>query len=67
MGTPVQAGEPELVALERLVVRERADLPPDGVPVSLLRDLMVHIRCDRISVTGMDGAVIRAFPEQVAV
>jgi len=33
MGTPVQAGEPEVVALARIAGRERADLPPDGIPV----------------------------------
>jgi hypothetical protein len=34
MGTPVQAGEPEAVALAKIAGRERADLPPDGIPVS---------------------------------
>ena len=34
MGTPVQAGEPEVVALATIAGQERADLPPDGIPVS---------------------------------
>jgi len=35
MGTPVQAGEPDVVALARIAGRERAGLPPDdGIPVS---------------------------------
>jgi hypothetical protein len=34
MGTPVQTGEPEVVALAKIAGRERADLPPDGIPVS---------------------------------
>ena len=34
MGTPVQTGEPDVVALARIAGRERAGLPPDGIPVS---------------------------------
>jgi hypothetical protein len=33
MGTPVQAGEPEVVALAAIAGRKRAGLPPDGIPV----------------------------------
>jgi hypothetical protein len=33
MGTPVQAGEPDVVALARIAGRERAGLPPDAIPV----------------------------------
>jgi len=72
MGTPVQAGEPEagepeLVALARIAGQERADLPPDGIPVSLLQDLMEHISCDRITVTGMDSTHQAAWFRQALV
>jgi hypothetical protein len=72
MGTPVQAGEPEagepeLVALAKIAGQERADLPPDGIPVSLLQDLMEHISCDRISVTGMDSTHQSAWFRQALV
>jgi len=72
MGTPVQAGEPEagepeLVALARIAGQERADLPPDGIPVSLLQDLMEHIGCDRITVTGMDSTRQSAWFRQALV
>jgi DNA-binding CsgD family transcriptional regulator len=72
MGTPVQAGEPEagepeLVALARIAGQERADLPSDGIPVSLLQDLMEHVSCDRISVTGMDSTHESAWFRQALV
>jgi DNA-binding CsgD family transcriptional regulator len=72
MGTPVQAGEPEagepeLVALAKIAGQERADLPPDGIPVSLLQDLMEHISCDRITVTGMDSTRQTAWFRQALV
>ncbi len=34
MGTPVQTGEPDVVALARIAGRQRAGLPTDGIPVS---------------------------------
>ena len=82
MGTPVQAGEPEVVALAEIAGRQRADLSPDGIPVSLLQGLADHISCDRIPVTvrkhletifmrpgvpSRTAAITRAFPGQVAV
>jgi hypothetical protein len=33
MGTPVQAGEPEVVALAKIAGRKRAGLPPDEIAV----------------------------------
>jgi DNA-binding CsgD family transcriptional regulator len=43
-------------ALAGIVSEQRTDLPPRGLPVSLLTDLMEHIRCDAIAVEGFDSA-----------
>jgi len=66
MGTPVQAGEPELVALAMTAGQERADLPPDGIPVSLLRKHLETIFA-RPGLSSRTGAVTRAFPTHLGV
>ena len=47
MTAPVTASERDLRALAAIVSEDRADLPADeGLPASLLADLMGQIRCD---------------------
>ena len=50
MSTPVRASDRDLRALAAIVSEDRADLPDgEGLPPSLLADLMGQIRCDEIS------------------
>jgi DNA-binding CsgD family transcriptional regulator len=55
MSTPVMASEQDLRTLAGIVTDLRADLPEDGLPESLLRDLMDQIRCDVVSFQGFDS------------
>jgi DNA-binding CsgD family transcriptional regulator len=55
MTAPVTASERDLRALAGIVSDHRADLPPAGLPLSLLADLMGQIRCDVISFEGFDS------------
>ena len=49
MSTPVRASERDLRALAGIVSADRPDLPDgEGLPPSLLADLMRQIRCDGI-------------------
>ena len=55
MSTPVRASDRDLRALAGIVWEDRADLPDgDGLPPSLLADLMGQIRCDALSLDGWD-------------
>jgi DNA-binding CsgD family transcriptional regulator len=55
MSTPVRASDRDLRALARIVSEDRADLPDgEGLPPSLLADLMGQIRCDVLSLDGWD-------------
>jgi DNA-binding CsgD family transcriptional regulator len=55
MSTPVRASDRDLRALARIVSEDRADLPDgQGLPPSLLADLMGQIRCDVLSLDGWD-------------
>jgi DNA-binding CsgD family transcriptional regulator len=57
MTTPIRASDRDLHALARIVSENRTDLPPDeGLPESLLADLMSQIRCDQVAFLGMDSA-----------
>jgi DNA-binding CsgD family transcriptional regulator len=57
VSTPVRASDQDLRALAGLVSEDRADLPDgEGLPPSLLADLMSQIRCDVISFEGFDSA-----------
>ena len=50
MSTPVRASDRDLRALAAIVSEDRPDLPDgEGLPPSLLADLMGHIRCDPLS------------------
>jgi DNA-binding CsgD family transcriptional regulator len=49
MSTPIRASDQDLRALAAIVSQDRADLPDgEGLPPSLLADLMSQIRCDAI-------------------
>jgi DNA-binding CsgD family transcriptional regulator len=53
---PVVASERDLRALAAIVSEDRPDLPAgDGLPLSLLADLMGQIRCDVIAFAGFDS------------
>lgn len=56
MSTPVRVSEPDLRALAGIVTEDRPDLPPsEGLPPSLLADLMGQIRCDGLLLQGFDS------------
>jgi DNA-binding CsgD family transcriptional regulator len=55
MSTPVRASEPDLRALAGIVSDDRDELPAEGLPPSLLADLMGQIRCDVLWFTGYDS------------
>jgi DNA-binding CsgD family transcriptional regulator len=53
---PVTAGERDLRALAAIVTEDRPDLPDgEGLPPSLLADLMGQIRCDAVTFEGFDN------------
>jgi len=55
MSTPVRASDRDLRALAAVVSEDRPDLPDgEGVPPSLLADVMGQIRCDVLSLDGFD-------------
>src|SRR5512135_3714114 len=52
----VTVGEHELRALAAIVSQDRPDVPAEeGLPPSLLADLMGQIRCDVIAFAGFDS------------
>jgi DNA-binding CsgD family transcriptional regulator len=54
---PVTASERDLRALAAIVSEDRSDLPDgEGLPPSLLADLMDQIRCDQVVFLGFDGS-----------
>jgi DNA-binding CsgD family transcriptional regulator len=56
MSTPVRASDRDLRALAAIVSQARPDLPDgEGLPPSLLADLMGQIRCDVLWFTGYDS------------
>ena len=56
MSTPVRASDQDLRALAAIVSQDRPDLPDEeGLPPSLLADLMGQIRCDCAVLVGFDG------------
>ena len=55
MSTPVRASDRDLRALAAIISRDRPDVPADGLPTSLLADLMGQIRCDALSLDGWDS------------
>ena len=56
MSTSATAGDRDLRTLADIVSADRSDLPAgEGLPPSLLADLMDQIRCDVISFEGFDS------------
>ncbi len=56
MTTPIRASDRDLCALAAIVSQERSDLPDgEGLPPSLLADLMGQIRCDALSLDSWDS------------
>ena len=49
------ASEADLCRLAAIVTADRADLPAQGLPLSLLSDLMDQIRCDFVQFQGFDS------------
>ena len=49
MTAPLTASERDLRALAGIISGHRADLPAQGLPPSLLADLMGQIRCDTVA------------------
>ncbi len=57
MSIPVRASERDLRALAGIVTQDRPDLPPEeGLPPSLLADVMGQIRCEGLLLQGFDSA-----------
>ena len=56
MSTPVRASDQDLRALAAIASQDRPDLPDgEGLPPSLLADLMGQVRCDVIAFEGFDS------------
>ena len=56
MSTPVRASDRDLRALAAIVSQERVDWPDgEGLPPSLLADLMDQVHCDALSLDGWDS------------
>ncbi|HEX3194676.1 MAG TPA: response regulator transcription factor [Streptosporangiaceae bacterium] len=55
MSTPVRASDQDLRALVGIVSADRPDLAAEGLPPSLLADLMGQIRCDALTLDGWDS------------
>jgi DNA-binding CsgD family transcriptional regulator len=57
MSTPIRASDRDLRALAAIVSQDRHDLPDgaEGLPLSLLADLMDQIRCDEVSLECFDS------------
>jgi hypothetical protein len=56
MTARVTASERDLRTLAGIVSDHRADLPAEGLPLSLLADLKDQIRCDKVQVAGLDSS-----------
>ena len=55
MTTPIRASDKDLRALAAIVTQDRADLPDgEGLPPSLLADVMGQINCDALSLDSWD-------------
>jgi DNA-binding CsgD family transcriptional regulator len=67
MSTPVRASDQDLRALAGIVSEDRPDLPEgEGLPLSLLADLMGQISCDGLSFDGWDsGQQMCWFSQQI--
>ena len=62
MSTPIRASDRDLRALAAIVSQDRPDLPDgEGLPPSLLAELMDQIRCDQISLDRYDSGPRRGW------
>jgi DNA-binding CsgD family transcriptional regulator len=65
MTAPVTASERDLRALAAIVSQDRPDVPAkEGLPPSLLADLIGQIRCDLIVFGGFDSGREESWPSQ---
>ena len=55
MTAPIRVSERDLRTLLGIVAGDRGDLPPAGLPDSLLGDLMSVVRCDIVTFSGLDS------------
>jgi DNA-binding CsgD family transcriptional regulator len=55
MSSSMTASETDLCALAAILSAEREDLPAQGLPPSLLSDLMGQIHCDSVQFQGFDS------------
>ena len=58
--------ERDLRTLAGMITARRADIPAQGLPASLLSDLMGQIRCDAVSFEGFDSEAARTWFGQAA-
>ena len=56
MAAPVMVSERDLRTLPGIVGDDRSDLPAEGLPPSLLAELTDQIRCDVLSLFGLDSS-----------
>jgi DNA-binding CsgD family transcriptional regulator len=62
MSTPIRASDRDLRALAAIVSQDRPDLPDwEGLPPSLLADLMDQIGCDEVSFERLDSGPRRGW------
>ena len=55
MSGPMTVSERDLRSLAGMITEHRTDIPPQGLPVSLLSELMSHVRCDVIMLGSLDS------------
>src|SRR5258705_6430736 len=56
MTVPVRASERDLRTLAEIVSGDRRAWPAEGLPLSLLRDLLDQIHCDAVSLFRLDSS-----------
>src|SRR6476620_9497724 len=65
MAAATNVRDRDLRALADIVNADRPDVPPEGLPPSLLRDLARQIRCDAIAFGRFDSAQQRTDSTQM--
>src|SRR4051812_18002531 len=66
MGNSLPVSDLDLRTLAGIVTEKRTDVPGQGLPPSLLNDLMDQIRCDELTVAGFDSHQQQWWLTQVA-
>lgn len=59
MRAPLTASEQDLRSLAGIVSEQRSDIPPQGLPLSLLSELKEQIPCDVLVCQGYDTTLLR--------